>query len=424
MANPPTSPDDADIAAVFERLRAEVGAGGSADGPVARSTAGRMPGSLPLARDQAERFWAVTADRPYLYKPGTWGRIRGLLLAPLKSVLRRLMRWYVEPAFAQQRDFNAGALKALDELSERIDLVGGELSERIDSVSDELAANADELRGAIQLMRDALDRADASLAELDERLLRVERRVRRPQEPAAGQAIADEPASPSAEEPDYFAFESRMRGSSELIRDRQAVYVDEFRDAAPVLDIGCGRGEFLSLLRDAGVEGRGIDLDPDMVAHCRDEGLDVELADAVAFLSGLGDGSLGGIFCAHVLEHLDARQLFRLLELAVAKLRPGGRFVAETPNPLSLVALANFSADLSHNRPLHPATLSFLARQAGFREVTVHFTSEPPPDERLRLVPLPAQPVFADAQKLLDADVNRLNDVVFGPQDYAVLARA
>jgi len=214
-----------------------------------------------------------------------------------------------------------------------------------------------------------------------------------------------------------------MRGSADLIRERQAVYADEFRAAAPVLDIGCGRGEFLSLLREAGVEARGIDLDTDMVAHCRDEGFDVERADAVGYLSGLDDGSLGGIFCAHVLEHLDSKALFQLLELAAAKLRPGGLFVAETPNPLSLVALANFSADLSHNRPLHPSTLSFLARQAGFREVTLRFTSEPSTDERLRRVPLPEEAAFAQAQQMLDADVNRLNDVVFGPQDYAVLAR-
>ena len=115
--------------------------------------------------------------------------------------------------------------------------------------------------------------------------------------------------------------------------------------------------------------------------------------------------------------------MFRLLELAATRLRPGGLFVAETPNPLSLVALANFSADLSHNRPLHPSTLSFLMRQAGFRDVTLRFTSEPSADERLQLVPLPEEPAFAQAQQLLDADVNRLNDVVFGPQDYSVSAR-
>jgi O-antigen chain-terminating methyltransferase len=232
------------------------------------------------------------------------------------------------------------------------------------------------------------------------------------------------PSSAAPDEPDYFAFESRMRGSSELIRERQSVYADGFRDAAPVLDIGCGRGEFLAILGEIGVEARGIDTDPDMVAHCRDEGLAVEQADASGYLTRLEDGSLGGIFCAHVLEHLEPRALFRVLELAAVKLGPSGLFVAETPNPLSLVALANFSADLSHERPLHPATLSFLARQAGFKEVSLRFMSEPPAEERLRLVPLPKEPALARAKEVLDENVNRLNDVVFGPQDYAVVARA
>jgi SAM-dependent methyltransferase len=360
-----------------------------------------------MARDQAERYWAVTADRPYLHKPGAWGRARGLLLVPVKAVLRRLMRWYVEPALAQQRDFNASVLKALDELSERVDAVAGEVgdaSRRVDPIEQAVAG------------------ADERLLELDERLVRVERRTRQGQAaPPARRAEAQ--AAPADEGgADYFAFESRMRGSTELIRERQSVYLDDFRAAAPVLDIGCGRGEFLSLLQEAGVEARGIDVDYEMVAHCRDEGLEVEQADALSHLASLEDDSLGGIFCAHVLEHLTPPALFRLLELAVAKLRPGGVFAAETPNPLSLVALANFTADLSHDRPLHPATLSFLARQAGFRKVELRFLSEPSEAERLRLVPLPEGRDLASAKDALDANVNRLNDVVFGPQDYAVLA--
>ena len=411
MANRPSPPDDAEIAAVFERLRGEVGARPAADRPATRPSGPRTDGSLSVARDQAERYWAVTADRPYLYKPGAWGRVRGLLLLPVKAVLRRLMRWYVEPALAQQRDFNASVLKALDELSERIDIVAGEVENARETASQRL-----------EPLERAQDETQERLLELDERLVRVERRTR--QARAATPARLDEaPVAPAlSDEGDYFAFESRMRGSTELIRERQSVYLDDFRDAAPVLDIGCGRGEFLTLLREAGVEARGIDVDAEMVTHCREEGLEVEQADARAHLASLEDGSLGGIFCAHVLEHFSPPALFSLLELAVAKLRPGGVFATETPNPLSLVALANFTADLSHDRPLHPATLSFLARQAGFRKVELRFLSEPSEAERLKLVPLPEGPELAPAKDVLDANVSRLNDVVFGPQDYAVLA--
>jgi hypothetical protein len=101
----------------------------------------------------------------------------------------------------------------------------------------------------------------------------------------------------------------------------------------------------------------------------------------------------------------------------------GGLLVAETPNPLSLYALANFSSDLSHEQPLHPATLEFLVKQAGFRATELRFLGELPESERLQRVPLPVEGGLGSAREALDADVDRLNDVVFGPQDYAVVAR-
>ena len=115
-----------------------------------------------------------------------------------------------------------------------------------------------------------------------------------------------------------------MRGSTAEVREKQREYVEDFRECAPVLDVGCGRGEFLQLLREAGIEARGIDADPDMVAFCVGEGLDVSQHDAISYLEGLPDGALGGIFCAHVLEHLPTSALIGLLELAHVKLRPAG----------------------------------------------------------------------------------------------------
>jgi len=402
--------DEVEIAAVFERLKGEVADRGRS--PRQNHDGVGRARSEALARAEAERFWAVTADRPFLYKPGAWGRLRGLLLVPLKKVLRKLMRWYVEPAFAQQRNFNSRVLQALDELSERVDVIAGQLDAAVDAANQRVDPIERTLAGT-----------DERLLELDERLVRVERRTRQAQVASPAAQRGEPQVAPADDEgADYFAFESRMRGSTELIRERQSVYLDDFRTAAPVLDIGCGRGEFLTLLREAGVEARGIDVDAEMVTHCREQGLEVEQADALSHLASLEDDSLGGIFCAHVLEHLSPPALFRLLELAVAKLRSGGVFAAETPNPLSLVALANFTADLSHDRPLHPATLSFLARQAGFRNVELRFLSEPSEAERLKLVPLPDGRDLARAKDALDANVNRLNDVVFGPQDYAVLA--
>jgi SAM-dependent methyltransferase len=351
--------------------------------------------AYPSRRREAEALWAVSAERPFLSRPGAWGRARGLALRPTKSVLRKLMRWYVEPLAADQRRFNAAVLRLADALSERDEAGRSQLEQRLDvGLDEQRAATAAEARHGV---------------ELEERLTRLERRERSAT-PAAPAQAAPVPAAP-ASVPDYFAFESRMRGSIESIRERQRPYVDDFRDAAPVLDIGCGRGEFLALLREAGIEARGVDLDADMVAYARGEGLEVEHADAVEHLQGLEDGSLGGIFAAQLVEHVPAPTLVRLLELAAAKLRPGGLLVAETINPLSPIALRNYYADLTHAQPLVPETLELLARQAGFGNVEVRYLNAP--EERLVE---PTDPVIA-------ANVSRLNELLFGPLDYAIVAR-
>jgi SAM-dependent methyltransferase len=368
--------EEAEFATILARLRDEVDRG---DGD---------PGAdgYERRRRQAEQLWAVSAERPFLNRPGPFGRLRGLVLTPIKSILRKSMRWYVEPLAADQRRFNAAALKLLDIVSQRAD--------------ERYAVLTGELQPRIELV-----------VEVDERLTRLERRERPRAAPVAvGSAPAPTPAGQLVL-PDYFAFESRMRGSTEIVRDRQRPYVDDFRDAGPVLDIGCGRGEFLGLLREAGVGASGVDIDPDMVAYCRGEGLEVEQGGAIEHLEGLEDGVLGGIFAAQVVEHVPAPQLIRLLELAVARLRPGGLFVAETINPLSPIALRNYYADLTHAQPLVPETLELLARQSGFASVEVRFANEP------------AEKLVEPSDPTIAANVRRLNELLFAPLDYAILAR-
>jgi SAM-dependent methyltransferase len=357
-----SAPDDLDVADLFERLREELRRGaGAGEGAASEFAA---------TRALAERFWPVTAEREASGGP------KGVV----KRLLRKLMRWYVEPLAADQRVYNSSVLKLLDALSERADA----------------AATSNE-------------RAQQLLRELEERLTRVERR-------GPGGVAAPPPATVAAQPaaaalPDYFAFESRMRGSVEAIRERQRRYVDDFRGVGPVLDVGCGRGELLQLLREAGIDARGIDADADMVAYALGEGLDVEQADLVEYLERLEDGSLGGIFMGQVVEHLPPGVLVRSLELAARKLRPAGVLVAETINPLSPLALRHYFADLTHAQPLVPETLELLARQSGFAETEVRYLNEPA--ERLTE---PDDPVIA-------ANVRRLNELLFAPLDYALVAR-
>src|SRR2546421_12496529 len=113
-----------------------------------------------------------------------------------------------------------------------------------------------------------------------------------------------------------------MRGPTELVRKKQLAYVEDFHEAAPVVDLGCGRGEFLVLLREAGIDAKGVDADADMVAYARGEGLEVDHTGAVEYLEGLADGSLGGIFAAQLVEPLPASTVVRLLYRAAPALRP------------------------------------------------------------------------------------------------------
>jgi SAM-dependent methyltransferase len=359
-----SSPEEIDVAALYERLRGELRRGAVKGDSRAAEFAS--------ARALAERFWPVTAERDAGSGP------KGVV----KRFLRKLMRWYVEPLAADQRVFNDSMLKLIDVLSERAD-----------------SANA------------GREQAERLVRELEERLARVERRGIGGAAAAAPApvTVAAQPAAASV--PDYFAFESRMRGSTESIRERQRRYVEDLRGSVPVLDIGCGRGELLGLLSKAGIEARGIDADADMVAFARGEGLDVEQADLLEYLGRVEAGSLGGIFMGQVVEHLPPATLVAALRLSAARLRPGGVLIAETINPLSPIALRNYFADLTHAQPLVPDTLELLARQAGFAETEIQYLNEPA--DRLSE---PDDPVIA-------ANVRRLNDLLFAPLDYALVAR-
>ena len=347
-----TPPADVDLDALIARLREEIR--WRANGTSAISVRAR-------ARSAAEQFWAVTAERP---------PHGGAVSRFVKQTLRKAMRWYVEPLAQQQRSYNDALLKLVDALGEEV---------------DRLSATREE--------RERLAR------ELEERVLRLERRA-----PASG-SEADTPATVAAQPranalPDYFAFETRMRGDTALVRERQRAYVDVLRDAAPVLDVGCGRGELLALLRDAAVEARGVDADADMVAYARGEGVDVEHGDLLETLERADE--LGGIFAGQVVEHLPPAQLVRFLELARTKLRSGGVLVVETINPLSPLALRNYFADLTHAQPLVPETLVLLVRHAGFGDVETRYLNAP---ER-------------------PADVDpRVAEILFAPLDYALVAR-
>jgi SAM-dependent methyltransferase len=244
-------------------------------------------------------------------------------------------------------------------------------------------------------------------------------------EVAAGPPAALGALARASEEVAYVDFESRFRGTTEEIAARLAAYLPRLRGQDPVLDLGCGRGEALRVFAAAGLEARGVDSSAEMVAHCRRQGLAVEQGDLLAHLAAVPAGSLGAVVSFHVIEHLEPDVVARLLALAAVALRPGGLLVLETPNPLSLVVAArNFWLDPTHRRPVHPEPLRHLALAVGFDQAEVVPLHPFPAGTLPELAPGgDMTPELRDLADQVNRLRDRLEELLFGHQDYALLAR-
>jgi len=239
-----------------------------------------------------------------------------------------------------------------------------------------------------------------------------------------GSRTAEPPTSSSVEtlSHKYVGFEDAFRGSSDDIQRLLRDYTPIFVGASDVLDIGCGRGEFLALLRESGVTARGIDLNDAMVAVCREKGFEATKADALSYLRGVPPGSLGGLFAAQVVEHLEPAYLTRLLEAAFEALRPGAPIVLETINPACWFAFfESYIRDITHVRPLHPDTLKFLLIASGFQQIEIRYRAPYPEHEKLQ--PLPASAALGDSIDTINANVEKINRLLFTHLDYAAIGR-
>jgi SAM-dependent methyltransferase len=213
-------------------------------------------------------------------------------------------------------------------------------------------------------------------------------------------------------------FTAIFRGSAEVLRNRYRDLAAEFVGCDPVLDIGFGRGELLELLGELGVDARGIEADPDLVSSARGRGLTVERGFAVDHLTALPAQSLGGLAMIQVIEHLSAQHVIDFVKIASEKVRPGGKVVVETVNPRSLYTYAHaFWIDPDHVRPVHPDFLEFLFGEAGFSVVRREYRTPVRESDALELLP-----GDDEVTKRLNANFERINALVFGPQDYAIIA--
>jgi SAM-dependent methyltransferase len=312
--------------------------------------------------------------------------------AGAKSTVLRLLRflWRGQASFnALMLEAGNGVVAALERNRAAIDRA----SRRFDGISEDLG------RWKKAAEKEARRRDSAQ----DTRIAYLEALSSRSTSPSSPNVAS----APTLPESVYALFEERFRGSTVEVAEKQKFYLPFLWNVpGPVLDAGCGRGEFLRLLKEQGIAARGVDSNSLAVEACRAAGLDVREGDAIDALAAVPPSSLGAVVAFQVVEHWPAAATFRFLAEARRAIAPGGVLVVETVNTDSLSAMNAFYLDPTHVRPVPPEALRFLCDAAGFRELRVEYRSPLPATERL------------DERSENDA---RLNAILFGPQDYAVI---
>lgn len=209
-------------------------------------------------------------------------------------------------------------------------------------------------------------------------------------------------------------FQARFGGDEPVIRRQSEAFIDLFEGRRRVLDLGCGRGIFLQLLRDHDIGGYGVDLDPRMIAQCRERGLEAHEVEALEHLSTVEPASIDGLYARHLAEHILPGELVEILRACRRALAPGAPLVFVTPNPRTLTVGAHtFWTDPQHLRPIPPDLFSFYLEVEGFEDVSVR-TFEP--SEKRLNESVPEGPIRDN--------VKMLNETLFGDRDYAVIGRA
>jgi O-antigen chain-terminating methyltransferase len=395
------------------------------------------PAPIPAPdRHQIEHLNAIHGLEGEPRNPG----VRGRLFHRIQILIARML--------SRQREFNAAVVDHIN----RNDLIASRAHEasaraiewteqKIDGALDELRRYQEALMArdrrneiAVAGVLASQEELRASLGSLQQASQNLKREMTRlvesgiavpgPSAPAAtvvGSGVSGNQLA-ALDSHKYVGFEDRFRGSSDDIRQRVSEYVPLFAGARDVLDVGCGRGEFLGLLKDHGIAARGIDINPSMVDVCRQQGLDATEADALSHLRSLPDASLGGLFAAQVVEHLEPRYLTSLLDAAFDKLRPGSTIVLETINPACWFAFfESYIRDITHVRPIHPDTLVYLLVASGFQQVEVRYRAPYPEHDKLQRLGPHAS--LGDAVETLNANVERLNRLLFTWLDYAAVGR-
>ncbi|MDH4184892.1 MAG: methyltransferase domain-containing protein [Nitrospinota bacterium] len=348
-----------------------------------------------------------------------------------KKFYQKFIHRFIKISLARQSHFNMAAKTALEEgfyLRARY-ITMSEKSRDLEREATEANKRSKELEERVRFLEKSLKDLDRQGIFLKNRIGKILDSV---SSAAPGAPLPAETVRSLGKERsmlgshDYTLFENIHRGSREEIKNKLNIYAGWFAGAKDVLDIGCGRGELLELFHERGISAKGMDYNPDMVTECRARGFDVAEADALAYLEALPDNSLGGITAIQFVEHLTTDQIARFFQLALEKLQKGAMIAAETVNARCLTTFSGaFYLDMSHVKPVHPEALKFLVERTGFSETRIEYLNPYP--EHMRLHPLKGEAfeggAAADIMPQFNANVMKLNDILYSATDYAVVAR-
>jgi O-antigen chain-terminating methyltransferase len=354
-------------------------------------------------------------------------KVVGKAITYAKKFLHQLLT----PVLERQSAYNAVNARLMSYVCDRVEGVEGQVASALEALRAEEIMFLDTLRETVIGQLETLQQQQASALQALQAEVASQNRERRAQERHLA-LLCEEirkplsaPLPPNQLPPladtakrtlDTFfaAFDERFRGSREEVKRRLRVYlpmVQEAKvktDASPVIDLGCGRGEWLELLQEEGMQARGVDQNHILVEECVRAGLDVVEGDLLTYLCGLPDRRIGAVTGFHIMEHLPFEMLLKLFDETVRVLRPGGVAIFETPNPQNvLVSTLAFHIDPTHRSPLPGVLVKFVAEVKGL--------------DRVELLPLHP---FPDAHRVRDVDLEvakRFNELFYGARDYAVI---
>lgn len=354
--------------------------------------------------------------RPYLLDK--WSRIR--IIGPVLSWVRAFVHLGRLPA--QTAAVEATQALEVQSLGQHLNRLADDIERRFRDEGSTTEHRERSLREQLSELKRLEEDNARRIAENAARIAEIAERVARIEEHEPGRApLKAQSERANAFDALYAAFEDRFRGETALVRMRVEPYLELIRGAgagtpdAPVIDLGSGRGEWLELLREHGLAGRGFDLNRVFLEHCRQLGLQVDEADAIEGLRAMSDSSVGAVTSMHLVEHLPFEQVVALIDEALRVIRTDGVLVLETPNPENPVVGSHlFYMDPTHRNPLPPEMLRWLVEARGFVDVRI---------ERLTVARETNAPTPLGSDIPGATTINRLITPLHAALDYAVIAR-